>query len=352
MIRLRDRSTCPPNGFVFEEQDGWESRKEDPESRWDFKRLCKSVLNHRLQNPDLGLSVIPKEIAEEVDQQQAQRVANIPGGSDFVVHDFSTMVSGNGVGTPASKNSWRIYSPLKSDKTAHGLTVVLPICERDTKPMLKNLQWMKHLGGCGGFNAVVFQDESMRAASAEGVISAAREVFTDVGVVRYDRPPVIRWPRAANWVFQCAAWFALEELKCPFFWMEADCVPVKRGWLDAWNDEYSKCGQPMMGAIVGTMGHCNGTAIYPADFAELSVAAMGALDIAWDWAMRPETIHLTHNSKLMCHVWGIEGGKAMPFAGAAATFRSKQDVERWVCPESVLFHRSKDGTLIDQLMKI
>lgn len=235
------------------------------------------------------------------------------------------------------------------DQGTKSPVVVIPAADHDSQMMIKNLSWMENLGGCKAFDAVVNQDESMHPIVAKQLIEHANKVFASVRVVRYQRPPMTRWPWAANWAFQCAAWYMLEELQRPWFWMEADCVPLKKGWLEAWFGEYRTCGKPLMGAIVDGRGHLNGTAIYPYDFAEISPVAMRSTDVAWDWEMRAETIHLSHHSKLLCHVWGIVNGNTSPYDGPSAQFTSQQEVDRWVCPDAVLFHRSKEGSLIDRL---
>lgn len=85
MIRLKDRTTSPPDGFMFTDADGWESRRAAPDTRWDFRQLVKAVKEHRIQNPHLGRTTDPAQIAEEVDQQNAQRISPIAGIQQSVV---------------------------------------------------------------------------------------------------------------------------------------------------------------------------------------------------------------------------------------------------------------------------
>jgi hypothetical protein len=76
---------------------------------------------------------------------------------------------------------------------------------------------------------------------------------------------------------------------------------------------------------------------------------MTASHVAWDWEMTGEIIHLAHNSRQMCHCWGIVNGQPSPYEGPAASFSAQEQVDRWVPPEAATFHRSKDGTLIARL---
>jgi len=235
------------------------------------------------------------------------------------------------------------------NRLASSPVTVLPACDRDCQMLMKSMDWMRELDGQLPFSALVAQDAGMNKILAKQVLEKARATFVDVEHFIYQHPPTTGWPHVANWAFQHTAWHFYYTVGRPWFWMEADCVPLKAGWLRDWNAEYVRCGKAIMGAIVGGRGHCNGTAIYPPEFPELSTRAMQSSDVAWDWEMRQETIAMTHDTKLMCHVWGVENGKPSPYGGNAASFNNQGEVDAWVCPEAVLFHRSKDGTLIDRL---
>jgi hypothetical protein len=227
--------------------------------------------------------------------------------------------------------------------------IVLPCCERDLQMLLKNLQWMTELDGQQSADALVAQDPDTNRILARQVIDAARAAFQQVDLLVYDRVPSPMWPFAPNWAFQSTAWHMYQRVGRPWFWCEADCVPLSAGWLNRWFDEYEQAGRPLMGAVVEGRGHCNGTAIYPANFPELSPNAMRATDVAWDWVMRAETIAHTHPSRLLAHCWGIVRDQPHPYEGPPASFRIQAQVDKWVRAGAVLFHRSKDGTLIDRL---
>ena len=227
--------------------------------------------------------------------------------------------------------------------------VVLPCCEKDLQMLIKNLQWMKDLDGQQHFDALVSQDPDTNRILAGQVMDAARAAFVHVDHFVYDRVPMPRWPFGPNWAFQSTAWHIYERVGRPWFWMEADCVPLREGWLSEWFDEYAHCGKPFMGAVVPGRQHMNGTAIYPANFPEVSPAAMKAADVAWDWVMQNDTIPLTHNSKLLFHFWGVVNGMPHPYDGPPANFLTQADVDRWIPPHAVLVHRAKFGTLQDRL---
>jgi len=229
------------------------------------------------------------------------------------------------------------------------MIVVLPICSKDYALMLANLDWQRELDGIKKFKCVLSVDsETPRNAVAE-CVKKAELTFESARSILYDPPPTSGWPQAPNWAFQRTA-ISMQFMGEAWFWMEPDCIPLRSGWLNRWDEEYRKCKKPMMGYIIEEMGHCNGTAVYPANFPQLSSKTMQVVDLAFDDVMKNDTIHLTHNANhLMDHVWGIHEGQAFSHKGDAAVFKSWSDVVSWVNLDAVLFHRAKDGSLIQQL---
>lgn len=229
------------------------------------------------------------------------------------------------------------------------IIVVLPLCDRDVFIGTKNLRWMAEMDGVNDFDALVSQDSSTYPVLAAEFIEAARKAFRSVTVFKYPMAPETSWPYGANWAFQSTAWHMM-NLGRPWFWLESDCIPLKPGWMKRWQEEYDKCGKPMMGPIIKGRGWANGTSVYPANFPDLSPGAMEATEHAWDWRMEKDTIHLTHDANhLFCHVWGVIDGKAHPSEGPAPTFPTQREVDRYIDHNAILFHRTKDGSLIDRL---
>ena len=229
------------------------------------------------------------------------------------------------------------------------MRVALPACAKDLNLMLANLEWQAELEPRKDFDCVLSVDAGLPTQAIQALETRAWKSFAEVSILTYPVPPNTNWPNAPNWAFQHTARH-MQQGQRPWFWMEADCIPLRPGWLTEWNRFYFQCGRPIMGVIVAGMGHCNGTAVYPACFPALSKRAMTCTDTAWDGLMKDETIRHTCNAPhLLCHVWGIENGRARPFGGEAAHFRSWQDVLRWVNLDALLFHRAKDTSLIERL---
>lgn len=229
------------------------------------------------------------------------------------------------------------------------IKVVLPACNRDIDLMLHNLRWQRDLDVRKDYGCVLSLDGSLTDSQVCELESNAWDTFSWVDTLIYPTAPNPSWPQAPNWAFQHTAHY-MKGLNSPWFWMEPDCIPLQPEWLDMLNTQYYQCRKPMMGVLVPGMGHCNGTAIYPHNFCDLSKRAMLCVDVAWDGEMKHETVHLTCNAPhLICHVWGIKGGKAQPFGGEPAVFNTWKDVVKWVDLNAAVFHRAKNYTLIDRL---
>jgi hypothetical protein len=246
--------------------------------------------------------------------------------------------------------------PLCSEvERAASPVVVLPTCERDCQMHMKSLEWMVEMDGQQSYDAILSHDNSMRSALVNEMLSRAKAAFKKVDVFTYQFPGVTNWPWVANIAFQSAAWHIMNNVGRAWFWMEADCVPLKPGWLRAWFADYAIAlanGKSIMGAVVDGRGHCNGTAIYPADFPNISPRAMQSTGIAWDWEMKDDTVNLTYNSNLLVHCWGTVNGQLHPWDGPAMVFQTVEQVKTLIRPDAVLFHRAKFGDLIDRLREM
>ncbi len=229
------------------------------------------------------------------------------------------------------------------------LLVVIPFCGKDVSITMKNLQWMEHLGGAKGFDLLLIHDQTVNYLIKE-IDEVAARCFRTVQRFKYNCS-VQGWPQAPNFAFRTTA-HHMTGLGRPWLWLEPDAVPLKKEWLSALQREYVRHNKPFMGPIVPNMGHMNGVGIYPSNTPSLIPRAMRSSNTAWDSDMRDEMINKCHNaSHLIQHCWGIVNGCAHPHGGELPHFKNAQDLKRWLLPSAVLFHRCKDGSLIDQLSK-
>lgn len=149
------------------------------------------------------------------------------------------------------------------------------------------------------------------------------------------------WPYGANWMFRTTLKWQSEN-PVPFYWLEPDCTPLKRGWLGRLEDEYFQCGKPFMGGVVHSSGttrqpgdHLTGCAIYPENAHKLLGKVLSERHDAFDMAIAHIAVPLAHHTDLFFHSWGA---------------RATTDPSR-ISPQAVIHHQCKDGSLINRLRK-
>ena len=179
----------------------------------------------------------------------------------------------------------------------------------------------------------------------------AEKSFKAVNIV--GAPTETGWPKGPNALFLKAA-EAARMIGSHWLFLEPDAVPLCPGWLDKIEAEYWLNNRPYMGAIVDCddprlpSRHFTGVGVYPAaafnTLKGIIAPRMGeAFDITTAAAVVPHAV----NSTLFQHLWG-EYGKPPSFGPVGLPGTNLFDL-KYLRPEAVLFHRNKDGTLIDLL---
>jgi len=240
-------------------------------------------------------------------------------------------------------------------KEERPLLIVIPACNKDVELATKNVRWMVELGGCPEHECVLALDSDTVTRHKAPLEVAANDCFGSVHSVRYRCGSIKSWPEGANVAFRSAANY-LRDWDTPWLWLEADATPLREQWHVILENVYNSCGKLFMGPIVPHRGHCNGVAIYPprtVDYIPNALASNLPKEIAWDYAMKEEMIDLCFDAGgFIQHVWGIINATPNPIEGDAPSFGTIEHVEKWVNPNAALFHRCKDGSLIDRLREI
>lgn len=239
------------------------------------------------------------------------------------------------------------------------MVVVIHVCDRDIDLGIKNLKWWKELDRSSQLKAIIAHDDQTPPSKLAVLKELAESYFSGVTTFWYPAPLKKSWPAAPNWAWQNCARYMAAVVGEPWLFLEADVVAIRSGWLRDIAKEYEKAGKPFMGHIVEKMGHLNGAAVYPANVALYSVDAFRTEEAAWDVVMGAElSLHTggilanVHSAdKLFQHCWCINpaDGKCWNGSGEIPTFRHPRDVVRLVDLNFAVFHRCKDGSLIDQL---
>lgn len=235
------------------------------------------------------------------------------------------------------------------------MTVVFPFHQGDALSLQRLLTWIALLGGCKRHHALLCADAGTPYQVAEHCLDLAEDAFLDASIISTEEP-VVGWPQGPNALFNCVAQRMAELKDGPWLWLETDCIPLRHHWLELLEGRYLEVGKPILGAIVpcDTPGlpqkHVSGCAIYPGNFYELAKTLLiGNPNVAFDLAVAPLAVPMAQNDPLFHCFWGEKG---LP-----PTFRSHQRPDRrpneftidQLRPNAALFHRNKDGTLIELL---
>lgn len=237
--------------------------------------------------------------------------------------------------------------------TGAGFITVFPFFNGDGEMAVKNAEWIAEISKNNHFDALLSYEEGTHFSLVGRMRDALGRSFGSVAEYVYPRCPVAHWPESPNWAFQHTAVFIHQQIKRPWMWLEYDAIPVKSEWLLRLQSTYSSCRKPFMGPVVPVLNHMNGVGVYPPDFPVRCPKAMKLTGIAWDFGMKPEMERDLFNARhLIQHVWGVKGGMIHAYGGDPITFTSYADVKRYVYQKTLVFHRNKDGTLIDRMREV
>lgn len=220
------------------------------------------------------------------------------------------------------------------------MIAVYPFSPRDEEQALKNAKWFNDLGGCKGHEVVACYDPRCSQPVVEAIGLELIKAFDKVWRLPV-KAEIDGWPQGANFLFRFAAtWLESKPHWTHFLWLEPDAIPITPGWMDALEMEYKCGGKPFMGERVD-LGekrpdvpiHMSGIGIYQNPIYLLAGEAYRAFEVAWDIAAKDQILPNCYFTKLIQHYW------------KHGTFTNTEGLR----PETVVFHSSKDGSLIDIL---
>jgi hypothetical protein len=222
------------------------------------------------------------------------------------------------------------------------MIVVLPYCEKDATRMLELIGWMGELGKLERHQAVLIAAKPVPHEQTGVIYREAKAIFGDVQVVGQALADERGWPMSCNRLFAIATNY-MAKRRQPWLWCEADCIPLKHGWIDLIESEYLASGKPFLGAVVGKpYPHLNGNAVYPGDLRTRCPWIVYADRVPWDLIRQHLVLPYARNSPLFQHEWGDVKTNTPP------TFQDESSLAA-IRPDACLFHRCKDGSLIRQL---
>jgi hypothetical protein len=232
------------------------------------------------------------------------------------------------------------------------MTVVLAFSPGDADQALTLLEFIGQLGGCQEYSALLVVDAAVDWAKCVDALTLANRAFRDARIITTESP-VTGWPQGANALWIAAAKHC-KTAGTSFLWLEADSIPLKRGWLVA-IDKMRK-GSRYFGHIYPyreqVMQVMSGIAVYPPDAIDLIGPCIEEQPAkAWDVSSAEAVIPHATNTKLIHHFYG-ERDLAPTFVEnrTSETTRNAFTLDQ-LPQEAVIYHRNKDGTLMELLRK-
>lgn len=237
------------------------------------------------------------------------------------------------------------------------ITVVIPFCEKDCDLTIKLLTHIKAISKPIPNACLLMADAMIPHAKKMEVQKLAKEIFPFVEMALVTVPIAMRtWPLAPNYMFMMAGKQIHECYKTPWLWLEPDSVPMTSNWLYRLQIEYNEQPKRFMGSFIKNGGAdpnapmvtLSGVAVYPHD-AIIALKPFCEGKAAFDMASAQYVLPRAYNSNLIHHHYGT-----MDKPPVFKLAREDGDAENVVTPvfvrqDAVLFHRCKDGSLIDCL---
>lgn len=225
----------------------------------------------------------------------------------------------------------------------------------DVGHLLNLLEWINQLGGCKNHSALLVADAATPFDLCVQAKRLAQESFKTVHCISNPKT-VVGWPEGPNSLFWAAAEFVQAHHPGPWILVETDCVPTKPGWLDAIEREYIQSTAIFMGNRYGGTNTdtgmpivaMSGIAVYPPVAAEL----LKREDTKpWDMTNRELLLKEGHPTQLIQHFYGERNLPPTFVETKTADAPRNTFTLNNLKPETVLFHRCKDGSLIELLRK-
>lgn len=206
---------------------------------------------------------------------------------------------------------------------------------------LENMIWMEELGSPECNTILVISNDVPDEFKKTKCFRRPGSLILPIG-------PVNKWPEAANWMFHWTA-KGMAQFGQPFFWCEADAVPLRKGWFQEIEKEYESCGKAFMGPVIRVPGHppvMRGVAVYPADTASRFASLhLDTANEAWDIIDRDIVMPDMHETHLIQDFWGAQGEpptfKSSREKGDPRNVLTLDQIDK----RAVVFHRVKDSSL-------
>jgi hypothetical protein len=247
---------------------------------------------------------------------------------------------------------------------------VLPVTKSDKALALKLAGLISLFGGVERHKILVVGTSST-ASEATKVKELLTGVFGESALYIPETECEIGWPQSCNHLFSnVVTHLERERNKLPWYFLEADCTPLRKSWLDDIETEYNQARKPFLGAVQKTRmvnpdtgdfvkhdgEHVIGSCVYPADFARRStlwryIRWDDELPKAspWDVYIRHEVRPNTAVSKTIQSNWRTKNYEITASGRITCSPIDELSIDDPIEECVAVVHGCKDGSLIDEL---
>lgn len=238
------------------------------------------------------------------------------------------------------------------------LISVLPYCSSDHASATRLLNWVKELDGHLNHALLLVADDAVPMEIKKSIDALGKSIFDSAETImvkapapvngNYHPPAAMMFERAMGHIDACFKW--------NWFWMEPDCVPLKSGWLDALANGYDNCPKRFMGALTKVSQEglpptiMYATAVYP-NCAHEDLKKFCDGKQAFDMAFSSYVVPRAANTELIWHRFGTPTDVPTFKEFKSPTDGPNVGTLDLIPEKAVVFHRNKDGTLIELLRK-
>lgn len=235
------------------------------------------------------------------------------------------------------------------------LLTVIPYCTKDAELTKTLLTWIAEISVFDKteHKLLLVNDSAVPADTHKEIVALAKHSFGLVFSIPVSptqgHAPTQMFLTACRWIYECS--------RFDFLWLEPDCVPLKPNWLLEIEAEYEICPMKFMGPLIKSdqpnmpAVHLTGCSVYPNDAWEIyrDRKPLQTDNVAWDIEAAPAVVPRSLDTKLIQHFWGKQDQPPVFVESRAANSPENHVTLHFLSPSAVLFHRSKDGSLIKLL---
>lgn len=221
--------------------------------------------------------------------------------------------------------------------------------ENDIGATIRLLEWMEDLGGCQKHDLVIVADAATNWPQVDFALKVGGRIFKTTHLVT-NKKSVIGWIEGPkSLVLELFQY--MSQVDQATLLMDSDAIPLVPGWLDQIEMEYRQSGKPYMGHVFNCdqpglpARLMSPIAVYPPDAIELKSAIEQGHH--WDVSMTEIVVPKCHETKLIHHLFG-EFLRPPTFAEKGIPGTDVFEPSN-IPTGAVVFHRNKDGTLINLL---